>query len=247
MNTKHGIPVLESAIKVLGALSEGKVRTSSVALSKHVGISQSTCYRILQTLESANWIRRREGKGYELSFGLLPIIEPMLEYRRIATELRGVLDIFANQVQLTTKVSIRSDLEHITVASAEPIRQTGVSNPVGAHFPIITGAAGASLLCKLQESELTILFKRIPQSKWHYETPELVRARIQEYRENGYIVNLDVQPYGFDTMSTPIECAEFDMSLSVTGIRGDINKENLKSLGKSLKTAAQRIKERLEQ
>ena len=60
-------------MRILEALAAGNGGGGSAAISQRLGISQSTCYRTLQTFEAADWIRKTGDDGYALSFGLLPI------------------------------------------------------------------------------------------------------------------------------------------------------------------------------
>ena len=64
------IPSLARAIRVMNALAEGG-EFSSLGLAKRLGISQSTCYRILQTLEDAEELR--EEVWEEVEEGEMPL------------------------------------------------------------------------------------------------------------------------------------------------------------------------------
>ena len=54
---QHTIPVLASALRVIFSLAEDEKPATAKELSRSLGISFSTCYRILQTFTAFDWLR----------------------------------------------------------------------------------------------------------------------------------------------------------------------------------------------
>jgi len=97
------VPSLDRAIRIMQALAEGGP-SSSLGLSRQLGISQSSCYRILQTLEDADWIRPGNG-GYVFSRGLLPFLKPLMHIENVIAAVRADMDTLARTTGLSAKLS----------------------------------------------------------------------------------------------------------------------------------------------
>ena len=65
------IPAVEKAVAVLDILGARENGATQAELVELLRITPSTCYRILQTLLEAGWIRKRSGKRFDLAGGML--------------------------------------------------------------------------------------------------------------------------------------------------------------------------------
>ncbi len=74
------MPVLRKAIAVLEAVaqSEGTATTKRLALS--LGVSPTTCYRIVQTFVAEGWLRPGSGGTFDLPIGPMPLLRLPLRY-----------------------------------------------------------------------------------------------------------------------------------------------------------------------
>ena len=65
------IPAVDKSVQILEMLSEAPA--SQVELSKALGISMSTVYRILQTLACRDWVKKDDRGTYFLASGVLTL------------------------------------------------------------------------------------------------------------------------------------------------------------------------------
>jgi IclR family acetate operon transcriptional repressor len=238
MNSSSRVPLLETAIRILEHLAECEGPITSSGLARELDASQPTCYRILKTLEAADWIRPNTAGGYDLSMGVFPLAKRFIDLDASRRVIQPVLDRLTAAVELTVKFSVRMGREQATLAAAATTRPYGVAVTVGARHPVVQGASGAVLLASLSAAELKKVIAASTAEDWEHETPELLRRRIAAIRKHGVCENLGLNPRGFEALGVPVRTARGPAAITLLGLRGDIGRHNLKFLKDRLKAAA---------
>ncbi len=209
-------------MRILTALSEYPGDSSSLGLARQLDISQSTCYRILKTLQAADWITPDGQGGYRFSLGLLPYVKPLMGLERVVDALTPVMKELSRSTGLTVKCSVRQGLEQVTIARVESSQPMAVSSPVGARFPVVLGASGACLLSRLNPAALEVLIRHADQhALWSGESANELRHRIESCRRSGLCENIGRHPQGIDTISAPLHLGGESYALTLIGLRGD--------------------------
>ncbi len=233
---KPAVPVLDKAMRVLVELAAHEGEATSSSLARRVGASQPTCYRILKTLEAADWICADQEKGYRLSAGLMPLVQPFLDLHSLGRAVQGVLDVLAAEQGLTAKLSVRSGHEQTTLAVAAPARAYSVTAPIGSRYPVAWGASGAALLSDLADEAIAEILDAT--RRWEHDSPRDVWRRIRAVRKTQVCENIGVHPRGIDTISTPLPASSYSLALTLVALRGDIESKRLPAVKKRLKAAA---------
>ena len=238
-NKSNSVPALEGAIRILAALAEGSGDATSLGLARRLNLSQSTCYRILKTLEAADWIRADERGGYRFSLGLLPFVKPLAGLERTVSALDPLLRGLARETGLTAKCSIRQGAEQVTLTRIESPRPLAVSSPVGVRYPVVLGASGACLLSRVPPADLLALMRHADQHKlWGHERPGDLRERIAACRRDGLCENIGSHPQGIDALSAPLLTGGEAYALTLVGLRGDFSGRRRMALRRALLSAA---------
>ena len=243
--TKHHIPVLDKTFRVLHALAEDVRDGTSSGIARRLGISQSTCYRILRTLEASDWIRPREPSGYEISLGLLPIVRPLLDVERIGRRAQDILDRLAADLQLTVKLVARQGRSQVGIAVGQPRKSIGILAPVGLSYPVVIAASGAALLSDLTSPELEKLIATTPPDDWRHDNPEELRRRVAKCRRGRTCENIGFHPAGIDAIARRVKFEGFPLALTLIGLRGEITEQNLPKLRRDLAAATRDIEQQL--
>lgn len=240
------VPALERAIRLMQALANGGESTS-LGLARQLGISQSSCYRILQTLVAADWIQPDAADGYVFSHGLLPFVKSLVGHERIAAALQPDLAELAQATGLSVKLSRCQGTEQITLARAESPRPMGVTSPVGARYPVVLGASGACLLSALSAAAIARQIAYADHANlWGHESATELRARLATCRRAGYCHNFGSHPQGIDTLSVPLITAHEGYALTLVGLRGDFAGARLVNYRRRLVHAAAAARVKLE-
>jgi Transcriptional regulator len=180
----HTIPVLRKAVALLREIAAGG-ETTTKALARQTGVSHTTTYRVLRTLMAEDWVRPVAGGRHELSFGLLPLLQPLVRHELLVETVRPALVALAADTGLAAKLSVRQGSHAVALLRAESPRETSVSVRVGASFHLCLGSSGAALLSDLPPEERRALIERAPKSVWAHQTPEDVETRVAECRRTG--------------------------------------------------------------
>jgi len=218
---KNQIPVLEKSIRLLQLISGDEDSANSSSLAKRMGMSQSTCYRILKTLEKADWICQGKRGGYRISFGLFPLLQPLMDLQRIAEIAQPVLDELARKCQMSAKLCARQDRRQVTVAAGKPQTPISILASVGMPYPVVVAASGAALLARLNDEDLECLIATTPAEDWQHDNPAKLRERVRQCRDKGMCENIGHHPQGIDALACPVEFSRMPLSLSLIGLRGD--------------------------
>lgn len=239
------VPAVERAVRVMNAIAAG-CGANSLALARQLGISQSSCYRILRTLEHTDWIRKDESGGYAVSNGLLPFVRPFWGVDQAILAARPVLAELAHASGLSAKLSMRQGTGQVTLERAEAPRPIALSSPVGARFPVVQGASGACLLMAAADEDVDDLIRHAnDHNLWGGESATVLRTRIAAGRRDGCCENLGTSPRGIDTVSAPVRGSRCALAITLVGLRGDFDGVHLKACRKRLIEAAATISRQL--
>ena len=143
-NHNNTIPAVEKTLAILNRLGNSDGPMTRQALSRELGITQSTGYRILQTLLKYNWIRESRGNAYELGNALLPLL---LNIGLLALALFGY-----------------TTFRHFSSRSTESLPSTAVNNELRILRAIneeIVSLLPLGLLVHDQESNRTVISNKI--------------------------------------------------------------------------------------
>jgi DNA-binding IclR family transcriptional regulator len=233
---RHTVPALRNAIRVLEAVAAEGVLKSSPQIARHLRLSPSSCYRILQTLQAADWVRATDDGGYEVSFGLLPLARPLLAWDRATRAIQTDLDRLAGETNLSVKVSARQGLQQITIARAESPQHMAPLGRTGSRFPVVWGSSGAALLTDASSAELKALADAIPDADWNGLTPGEFCARVEACRVNGAYLRGAGKDSSICTISAPIRntAGAVVVALTLVGLPEDFESRRHPELRRAL-------------
>lgn len=174
------------------------------ALAHTLGVPHSTTYRIVQTFISEDWIRPVGGGQFELSFGLLPLLQPLVRHELLIEAVREPLLKLSRETGLTTKITVRQGDFAVTIFRVESPRPTSVSVRVGATFHLSLGSSGTVLLSALDELERQRIIAEATADCWQFQQPADVMRRLADLAATGSCVdNGKYRPNNF-AMSAPL-------------------------------------------
>lgn len=150
MGTEHKIPAVDRAMAIMDALGRHAEGLTLVDLARECDLSRSTVYRIVNSLQAANLIRRARQPGhFALGSGLLGLASNV---RRRFHELDLVPISHPHLEELTritgeaSKLSVLDGQAVVCIDAVAGTNDYSVSPIVGQSFPIHAGAASKVLL-----------------------------------------------------------------------------------------------------
>ncbi|MDR1011098.1 MAG: helix-turn-helix domain-containing protein [Opitutaceae bacterium] len=212
----HIVPVLLKALRVFAAIARGETEPTAKGLAVTLGISPTTCYRILQSFLAGGWLRAGTGGTFGLSLALVPLMHPLLRHELLIDTIREPLTALARTTGMTTKLSIRQGDSAVTVFVASSPRPTAISSQVGAVFPLALGSSGAAILATLPEAEAARILDAAPAEAWRYQKRAAADRRVQECRRTGCCFDTGSYQPQLHTVSTTVQAARHGLLGSIT-------------------------------
>lgn len=188
---RSGTQSIERVVGMLRAVASrgrGGMRLSDVSAA--TGLATSTCFRMLQRLETEGMVERHPvTRKYQLGpllYELGLLARPRFQ---LADRCADALAALAEHTQDTVYLSERRGLEAVCAARAlgdYPIK--ALTLDVGIRRPLGVGAGGLAILCALppDEAEEIIAANAGRYAKFSSLDAERVRAEVQAGRQRGY-------------------------------------------------------------
>jgi len=232
------IPAVDKTVQLLLTLAEGE--KTQAELSAELGISMSTAYRILTTLQAHRWVRKRSGAAYALAEGVLPLARGIsAEIALLETAERKVSEIAA-RYDIACKLSVREGDRQLTCFRAEPPGPVTLTGQNGCSFPLIEGSVGAALLADESEESVAALVAACREEVPEKRRPELLCAGIREVRERGTVLNLSKNRWHIAALSIPLRNRKREViaALTLIGVKEDFTGEKRRRWDTIMKTIA---------
>ena len=196
------IPAVDRAIQILTALA---VREYTQAeLAEKLQIPASSVYRILMTLSSHRWVRKKSGGVYSLAEGLLPLTGGIEQEMALLDGIALKLTALSAEYNIAGKISVRRENEQVTRFRIEPPSPAALTGAAGSSFPLIEGSVGAALLVRESPANIAALIKNCPVDIPEKRAPELLEEAIREARRRGTVLNIRPNRWNIAALSIPV-------------------------------------------
>ncbi|MEJ1973416.1 MAG: helix-turn-helix domain-containing protein [Lacunisphaera sp.] len=202
--SSHTVPVLRKAIQVLEAVARGSGVATTKSLAASLQISPTTCYRILQSFVAEGWLRSGPGGVFALSFGLVPLLRPLLRHELLIETVREPLARLVQTTGLTAKLTVPQGDDAVTIHSEASPRPTAIASRVGAVVSLAVGSSGAVLLSAHADDAINRLLDAAPAEAWKYQDRVDVLRRVREARKLGYCFDGGSYQKHINTLSAPL-------------------------------------------
>lgn len=204
----HTVPVLRKAVHVIQAVAQSSTPLTTKSLAATLHISPTTCYRILQSFVAEGWLRPAGGGAYQLSFGLVPLLRPLLRHELLIETVRDPLARLARVTGLTCKLTVRQAGDAVTIYSASSPKGTAITSRVGSVNSLAIGSSGAMFLSQLPDAEIADILRDAPADAWRFQKREDVLRRVREARRLGYCFDSGSYQQHIHTLSSALLDAE---------------------------------------
>lgn len=190
-SSKHTIPVIERMMEVLGELERHAGGLTIRELTQMLSFPRTTIYRILNTLQGHEVVRRADDGGYHLGRRLLSLAahtSTRFSEANLVAICQPLLDRLAAELGEGIKLSVIDDDGVLVLAAAQGRREYALTVASGQRMPIHSGAAGKMLLA-YQSAEMTDYWLGRPLPAYTSKTitdPQLLRGELARIRRQGW-------------------------------------------------------------
>lgn len=154
---KHRIPAIDRMMDILGLLERRADEARIRDLVAMLGLPRTTVYRILNSLQSHDMVRRSPAGGYTLGPRFLSLASRVLassqDYDLAQLSLPHLEQLSADTGE-ASKVSVRDRDGVLVVAAVKGKQPYALTTSPGQRLPLHAGAAGKVLLAYLPPAEL---------------------------------------------------------------------------------------------
>ncbi|MDR2031890.1 MAG: IclR family transcriptional regulator [Azoarcus sp.] len=188
----YRVPALERGLSIIEMFSAAERTLSMAEIAMRLGLTQSTIYRIMQTLAERGYLRKIAKTTFELGPRVVSAGFTWLASRDITEIAMPWLNVLRDRTSLSCHLAIREHTDAVYIYRAFAQQRLTVNIPIGSRLPCHGSALGRVLLADLSEDELHALYRDIrlddcppPAPKTF---PELLSV-LQNDRENGWAVS----------------------------------------------------------
>lgn len=184
-------PAIERMMAILTELEKAPDGLSLKRLADRTGVTRSTVYRILNSLEAHDMVRQMDRAQYVLGARLLSLADGVTSTpvsRRIAEKAQPHLDRVAATLGESCKVSIYDRGFVLVIAAAVGHNPYALAAGIGQHLPIHAGAGSKVLLAHLPPAEIDAVLagelKRF--TALTLVDPDALRAELELVKARGW-------------------------------------------------------------
>jgi DNA-binding IclR family transcriptional regulator len=240
----YTIPIVEKTFRVLGAIGTNGGAVSMHQLARSLDIAPSSCFRIIRTLQDQGWIAEKRTGGWELSVGLVRLLDGLTPVQRLIDASRGPLDDLVERTGLSGKLSVRQGDNAVTILRGESPAAFSMSGRIGAAYPLGVGSSGAALCGDMTESEIEQLIKRSPASAWANQSPAQFRQRAAAARAGKPVLDRGSYSPHVHTLSHAIRGGsdrEIVGAVTLIGLANDLPEKSLPAVQRAIVAAVNEI------
>lgn len=245
---RYSIVAAVNVLKLLVAFGD----LGSLSLSQAVeatGVSPSTAYRLLVTLESQAFVRRVGKRGYRLGPGAVRLAH---EIEAQADLMSASEDVAEDLVRLTghdVRLALLTDTGLTVVLGLNGSDAIWAQSRTDMVVEVHASAMGKAVCANLEPPRLAALLGAEPYAKLTAQTSTSWRglqARLEDVRSTGYATDLEESAYGLVCVAAPIFSDEHVIgSISLQGPPAIFANDALRPLADVVRQAAGKITNRL--
>jgi DNA-binding IclR family transcriptional regulator len=207
MDHKYAVPALDRAHAVLTVLTEEPYKWKLSDLSKRLGISKSTLYSLLMTMERLQWIQRDRHETYALGNALGDFGSAYFRQYDLIEEFRRAAEPVMRRLQESVQLARLDGSDVLYLAKVEaPSPVQMVSGP-GVRFPAHATALGKSLMLDMSAEQIAQIFPKetLPKLTVHtIGSREAFLQELEKVRRQGYSLDIQEGVMGFCCVAAPV-------------------------------------------
>ena len=207
---KH-VRALERGLAVLVAVSRND-NASVAEISAYAGVPRTSAYRLLETLEELDYVRRsNEGQSYTVTSHLRILTSNNQDRIQLAERSSSVLRNLVREVLWPSSLAIVDHNAMRIVETTHPLSPYSIHhNAIGTRLPLMTTALGKCYLSFCEETERTAILENVSQL-YDKHTMKRLKNKLLETlpvaQKNGYAVSDGGTDPRFTSFAIPVRRA----------------------------------------
>lgn len=242
----YNAPVIKRALDIVWLIVKEQRNLGITEIAQRLSINKSTAFGILRALEEQGFIvKDKSSKKYSMGQQLFELSKMVFTRTDIATVAKPFLERLVELVEETVFMGVKEEDRLKIVQVVEAKKDLKISSPIGAHLPIMAGAAGKACLSAMKDKEIEDLVKRkgLPHfTDNSIADVDLFMKEIRKAQRTGYAIDLEEYIKGIRGIATLIRSeGEVVATLWVAGFTSSMNDQKMPKIARHLLLAAQLI------
>jgi len=185
---------VENALFLLEALAEEDSKYSLSQLSRRLGMTKATLFRLMATFESHGYVERGQGPGeYKLGLAAFEVSQKLLSRMTLLHKARPFMAQLVREYNETVYLVVQRDDDVLFLEMADSDQKVKVVSLVGRRFPLQSCAAG----------KIFLAFDPAGNSELIDATPSL-RNELKQCRQQGVAVDDNGAGEGCTSIAVPL-------------------------------------------
>jgi DNA-binding IclR family transcriptional regulator len=209
LDKRYSAPAVEQACRILfGLAGSPSSQLSLTEISRQVGVSGSKAFGLLSALEKSNLIKRgRDGKGYALGPGLIPLSRKVIDDIVPSEIAKPVLDTLSKDTGCTSVFGLITGETVYVAARRENGGDIRIVMNIGYAMPLTHGAHGKAIVAFLPEAERSRI---LSQEDLHfYPDPgkldrDHLTDELAQCRREGFACAISRSTPGITVVAAPV-------------------------------------------
>jgi DNA-binding IclR family transcriptional regulator len=241
---RYTIEAVANALSILDAIAGREVLGLGEA-AEVAGVSKSTAYRLLATLEGADLVERLPEGGYRAGVGAVRWATQLLAQFDVRTVALPILRWLRDETGETVNLAVLREAGLVYVEIMQSPAAFRMADVAGAIAPIHATALGKAVAAHLEPTRLAALLGPEPYQRFTPRTLTSWRelaSGLEEVRARGYSLDLEELEMGVACIAAPILVADqVAGALSVSGPRARMDDDQILQVGTLLVEATRRV------
>lgn len=179
LDERYIVPGLARGLQMLQSFTRERQEQSVAEMAKRVGVTRSSAFRIVYTLEACGFLRRvHDTHRYQLGSRVLELGYSFLAGKDLIEVATPILRRLRDDTQTSTHLAVREGREVVYVARFQGSTSLISAMTVGSRLPAHATAPGRVLLAGLALSEVVGLYEDYGFETYTTDTPESMGALV---------------------------------------------------------------------
>jgi IclR family transcriptional regulator, KDG regulon repressor len=171
---------VENALCLLEALAEKDAKYNLTQLSRRLGMTKATLFRLLATFESHGYVERGQSPGeYQLGLAAFEVSQKLLSRMTLLHKARPIMAQLVRECNETVYLTVQRDDEVLFLEMSDNDQKVKVVSLVGRRFPL-TGCAAGKIFLAFDSIANEALLRSYPQLSEELEHYRHERIAVDE-------------------------------------------------------------------
>lgn len=233
------------ALQLLDCLAESGDPMSVAEITKVMGVSRSTAYRLLRTLMAHGYVSESstDSDGLQIGPKVLKLATSFLARFEIRAVARPFLVALRDTSRETVHLVVPHEGEVLHIEKVESMQPVRAHSPIGLQEPMHCSAVGKAMLAAMPDAEVDAIIRQhgLPRRSPNTITdPEALKQHLRLVRARGFAINDVENEEGI--RATGVALAPYSgmpiAAISISGPAYRFTMEQACSLSDELKKAA---------